>query len=338
MYKQSFNSVAIIGAGSWGSALAYSLTHCTFEQITLFTQSSSQAKELAEQRTNRHYLEDFNLPQSIQVTTSLEDCAGADLILIVVPSSSVNQVAAKLADLTGLNPTAVLINCAKGIDNATGRRMSEVILQHLPSHPVAVLSGPNHAEEVSRDMPAAAVIGCADLRLARQLQQQLSHPRLRLYSSEDIIGIELGGAIKNTFAIAAGIAKGLGLGDNATAALVTRGLAELTRLGEALGGQASTFVGLSGVGDLMVTCYSEHSRNNRVGRALGQGGHLEEITERLGMVAEGVPNTEAIYHAAQKAKVRTPLINAVYAILYQQKPPAKALEELLTRDLRHEQE
>lgn len=214
--------------------------------------------------------------------------------------------------------------------------MSEILHEVFPGNPVAVLSGPNHAEEIALGQPACAVIGSVDATIADGLQEVFTLPHFRPYTSTDLAGIELGGAIKNVYAIAAGIAHGLGLGDNAVAALVTRALAEMTRLGIALGGQMETFAGLSGVGDLLVTCFSEHSRNHRVGVALGKGKTLEETVQSLGMVAEGVPNTLSIHEAARRAGVRTPIIDAMYCILYEGKPAAKALMELLSRDTRSE--
>jgi glycerol-3-phosphate dehydrogenase (NAD(P)+) len=214
--------------------------------------------------------------------------------------------------------------------------MSVILREVFPDNPIAVFSGPNHAEEIAKDLATCAVIGCEDEALAEQLQQLFTAPHFRSYTSDDLAGIELGGAIKNVYAIAAGIALGLGLGDNAIAALVTRALAEMTRLGTRLGGRVETFAGLSGVGDLIVTCYSEHSRNHRVGKQLGEGRTLEEAVESLGMVAEGVPNTLSIHEAARSIGVRTPIIDAVHAILYRGMPAAKALTELLSRDPRPE--
>ena len=216
--------------------------------------------------------------------------------------------------------------------------MSEILHEIFPQNPVAVLSGPNHAEEIARRLAAAAVIGSNDPEAAQQLQQFFTLPWFRSYTSDDVTGIEWGGAVKNIFAIAAGISEGLGLGDNARAALVTRGLAEMTRIGMAAGGRFETFQGLSGVGDLIVTCYSSHSRNNRAGNLLGKGRRLEDIVASMNMVAEGIPNTESIFLAARRYGVRTPIIDQIYAILYQQKPAELALAELLSRDPRPESE
>jgi glycerol-3-phosphate dehydrogenase (NAD(P)+) len=214
--------------------------------------------------------------------------------------------------------------------------MSQVLKEVFPNNPVAALSGPNHAEEIATGMATCAVIGSDDHALAVRLQELFTFPNFRSYTSDDLAGIEIGGAVKNVYAIAAGMAHGLGLGDNAVAALVTRALAEMSRLGIALGGRMETFAGLSGVGDLIVTCFSEHSRNHRVGLALGSGKTLEEAVASLGMVAEGVPNTLSIHEAARRVGGRTPIIDAVYGILYQGKSAPHAMTELLTRDPRPE--
>ena len=252
-----------------------------------------------------------------------------------MPSAATRQVARDLAALDP-NPRAILLACAKGIELGTDKRMSEIIQEHFPHHHLAVLSGPNHAEEVSHGLATATVIGATEEDVAIYLQKLFTTPTFRSYTSDDIAGIELGGAIKNVFALASGIAKGLGLGDNATAGLVTRGLAEMIRLGTRLGGQPDTFVGLSGVGDLMATCYSHHSRNFRAGIALGEGKTVQEVLAGSGMVVEGIPNCKSIHDAAHRAEVRTPLIDAIYAVLYEDKPAAEALRELLTRTPRPE--
>jgi glycerol-3-phosphate dehydrogenase (NAD(P)+) len=216
--------------------------------------------------------------------------------------------------------------------------MHQLIEEIFPNNPIAVLSGPSHAEEVANRMATAAVIGCADVAVAERVQEVFTLPWFRTYTSEDVVGIELGSTVKNVFAIAAGIIDGLGLGDNTKAAMVTRGLAEMTRLGTALGGKPETFRGLSGIGDLIVTCYSVHSRNNRFGRLLGEGKTLDEAIATVTQVAEGVPNAKNTFEMARKLNVRTPLIDEVYAVLFENKSTTEALESLLNRDLRAEDE
>lgn len=325
---------AVLGAGSWGTALAMILAE-HFNKVTLIGRSEEQCAEINGLHTNSNYLPRVTLPSNIVGSMDYADTADASLVLFVLPTSATRKAAKELAE-TGISSTVPIVSCSKGIERGTGIRMSEIIAELLPNNPIAVHSGPTHAEEVSAHLASCAVVGSKDLVLAAALQQIFTTKYFRTYTSDDVAGIELGGALKNVFAIAAGIISGIGLGDNAIAAMVTRGLAEMTRLGIALGGRPETFTGLSGVGDLMVTCYSPHSRNNRVGKALGSGETLEEVTERLGMVAEGVPNTLSIYEAARKHDIDTPIIDAVYQILYQDKPAEEALVELLTRDLKPE--
>lgn len=328
------NRAAILGTGSWGTALA-SLLAEKLDEVCIIGRNEKTIHEINQHHTNNYYLPGKTLATNIVATNDFTRAKDYPIIVFVVPTSATKETAHRLSELN-ISRETILVSCAKGIAADTGQRMSELIHTHLPENPLAVLSGPNHAEEVSHTLATCAVIGSADHALAEKLQNIFTTSFFRCYTSDDVAGIELGGALKNVFAIAAGIADGLGLGDNAIAALVTRGLAEMTRLGTALGGRTETFIGLSGVGDLMATCYSPHSRNNRVGKALGKGGKLDDIVAKLGMVAEGVPNTRSIHDAGQKADVRTPLIDAVYQILYENKPAPEALEELLTRDTRPE--
>lgn len=327
-------TAAVIGAGSWGTALAFTAAQ-KCERVTLWGRDEKVAAEINRHHLNHRYLPDIALPPAIIATTALEDIKDADIVMFVVPSRSFRSVANSVAAI-GLKSESILLSCTKGIEKETGMRMTEILHQELPQNPVAVLSGPNHAEEIGRRLAAAAVIGSNDPEAAQRLQQFFTLPWFRSYTSDDVTGIEWGGAVKNIFAIAAGISEGLGLGDNARAALVTRGLAEMTRIGMAGGGRFETFQGLSGVGDLIVTCYSSHSRNNRAGNLLGKGQRLEDIVASMNMVAEGIPNTESIYLAARRYGVRTPIIDQIYAILYQQKPAELALAELLSRDPRPE--
>jgi glycerol-3-phosphate dehydrogenase (NAD(P)+) len=328
--------IGIIGGGSWGTALGV-LAAENASDVTLWARDPALVETINTTRGNPSYLPGVELPARLRATGALADLADSEALFVVVPSRALRQVAVQLS-ATPLAPGSPVVSCTKGIENSTGLRMSEILAGLLPGHPPAVLSGPNHAEEIGRRQPAAAVVGCADPAVARSLQELVTTPWFRAYTSEDVCGIEWGGAVKNVFAIASGIASGLGLGDNARAALVTRGLAEMIRLGTAMGGRAETFQGLSGVGDLIVTCYSTHSRNNRVGQALGSGQRLDHVLASMKMVAEGVPNTESIFHAARRAGVRTPLIDTVFAILYQDLSPLDGLRALFSRDLRPEAE
>lgn len=328
--------VVVLGAGSWGTALgALLVPNCS--SVTLYGRDGKTNDEINANHRNARYLPDARLPETLTATADLSCAAKAHAILFVVPSAATRDVAKELASI-GIPATTVLISCAKGIERDTDLRMSQIITEHLPRNPLAVLSGPNHAEEVSQGLATCAVIGSRDEDVAVALQRLFTTPGFRSYTTDDMAGMELGGAIKNVFALASGGAKGLGLGDNATSALVTRGLAEMIRLGCTLGGRQETFIGLSGVGDLIATCYSHHSRNFRAGFALAQGEPLEKIVGDMGMVVEGVINTRTIHEAARRAGIRTPLIDAVYAILYEDKAPAEALRDLLTRAPRPENE
>jgi glycerol-3-phosphate dehydrogenase (NAD(P)+) len=231
----------------------------------------------------------------------------------------------------------VFLSCIKGIEHGTGMRMSEVTAEIFPEHRVAVLSGPNLAAEVVRNLPTATVIACQDPECAAELQSFLGSSRFRIYTNIDVTSVELGGALKNVFGIAAGASDGLGLGDNTKAALVTRSLAELIRLGTAMGGNFRTFYGLSGAGDLVATCFSKHSRNRRVGEYLGRGQTIEQITSAMQMVAEGIPTTKSAYACARRLNIDTPITNEVYALLYEGKTPAQAMHDLLERDQKAEQ-
>ena len=329
----TFKRTAILGAGSWGTALAV-LWSKRGNQITFWGHNEERAARLKVTRENPEYLPGIKLPPEIRVTSSLADCADADLIVLVTPSVAVRTISESLRSC--IPKAAVLLSCTKGIEHGSGLRMSEILQQTLPDHTVAVLSGPNLAVEVARDLPTATVLGCADAACAEELQQYLGGSHFRIYSSDETIGIELGGALKNVFAIPAGVSDGLGLGDNSKAALVTRALAELLRLGTAMGGNARTFYGLSGAGDLIATCFSQHSRNRRVGEELGRGRTLEQITSSMQMVAEGIPTTKSAWECARRLNIETPIIDQVYAVLYEGKPPAQALQALLGRDQKSE--
>jgi len=332
----TFSHPVVIGSGSWGTALAVFLAQ-KCPQVHLVGRNETLAETINTTHCNSRYLPKATLPDNLIATTDNTLVSQADLVLFVVPTSATRDTAEKLAALH-LPKSAVLLSCAKGIELATGKRMSQIIGDNFPENPIAVLSGPNHAEEIAQGLPAAATIGSSDLAVGEALQDIFSNDRFRSYTNQDLAGIELGGAIKNVFAIAAGVTMGLKLGDNAISALVTRALAEMTRLGTDLGGQIETFAGLSGLGDLIATCFSVHSRNHKVGLALGQGKSLDEAVAELGMVAEGVPNTRSIYEAARRSGTRTPILDVVYAVLYQKVPPAEALDRLFRQAPRPEGE
>ena len=325
---------AIIGAGGWGTALA-ALWSKRGDAIILWGHNAERTEKIRIARENTDYLPGVKLRESIHVTSELADCASADLIVFVTPSMALRSVADRLSGLLS-NHEAVLLSCTKGIEHGSGMRMSEILDQVFPQNTNAVLSGPNLAVEVARDLPTATVLGCRVHECAEELQRHLGSERFRIYSSDETIGIELGGALKNVFAISAGASDGFGLGDNSKAALVTRSLAELLRLGTAMGGNPRTFYGLSGAGDLIATCFSQHSRNRRVGEQLGRGKTLDEIASGTRMVAEGIPTAKSARECARKLNIETPIIDQVYSILYEGKRPDQALQELLGRDQKAE--
>ncbi len=329
-------NAVVLGAGSFGSAIAVLLADRGLK-VHLWGRDATVVDEVNLKHTNQKFLPNIELPASIQASTSLDSCREADLVVFVVPSSYFRQVGLQLQKV-GVPKQCVMLSCTKGIEKETGSRMSQVLEQCFPGNAAAVLSGPTHAEEVARRMPSAAVVACKNSEVAVVLQEVFSLPYFRTYTTSDIIGVEIGSTVKNIAAIACGIVEGLGLGDNAKAGLVTRGLAEMIRLGVAMGGNPQTFMGLSGVGDLMVTCFSEHSRNFKVGRMLGEGLQLSEVQERLQMVAEGVPNTESVYQFAKSKDVRTPITELLYAVLNERMTVAEAGQLLLSRSPRPEAE
>jgi glycerol-3-phosphate dehydrogenase (NAD(P)+) len=330
----SVAKIAIIGAGGWGTALAC-LWSKHGREILLWGHNAGRIALLRKTRENSNYLPGVKIPQSVCVTSDLRDCARADLVVLVIPSIALREIAIHLRRIVA-DTNAVLLSCTKGIEHRTGMRMSEILHSVFPGNRIAALSGPNLATEVAKELPTASVVACEDADCAAGLQRTLGSSRFRIYTSPDVISVELGGALKNVFAIAAGISDGLELGDNAKATLVTRSLAELVRLGRGMGGNANAFYGLSGAGDLILTCYSEHSRNHKVGQRLGRGESLAEITTSMKTVAEGIPTARSAWECARRLSSSTPIIDQAYAVLYEQEKPIVALEQLLKREQKPE--
>ena len=331
-----FPHISVIGAGGWGSALAQLLSSHG-NPITLWSHEPSQAEEINTAHTNRKFLPGVELSPVIHATSDLAAAAPADLLVVVPPSLFLKSVAQSL-QAAGVPQGTPLLCCTKGLEHHTGKLMTQVLGDFFPENPVAALSGPNHAEEVARGTPAAAVLAADDHDLAVELQKLFNTGSFRAYTSDDVAGVELGGALKNIYAIAAGISDGLGLGDNAKSALVTRSLAEIIRLGTSLGGQRETFYGLSGLGDLIVTCFSLHSRNRGVGERLGRGETLDDIQQSMVMVAEGVPTARSAYEEARKHNLETPLLDTVHEVLFGSLSPRDGLLRLLARDPKREHE
>ncbi|MFN2542557.1 MAG: NAD(P)H-dependent glycerol-3-phosphate dehydrogenase [Chthoniobacterales bacterium] len=330
----NLRTTAILGAGGWGTALAVLWAKKGYN-VLLWGHSPARVEQMGKTRVNRDYLPAIKLPESIRLTNELADCAAADLVVFVTPSIAFRTVASRFRELIA-NEHAFLLSCTKGIEHGSGKRMSEILAELFHDHPIAVMSGPNLASEIARDLPTASVLACSEPEYAPGLQGHLGSSHFRVYTGNELAGIELGGALKNIFAIAAGASDGLGLGDNSKAALVTRALAEMIRLGTAMGGELPTFYGLSGAGDLILTCFSKHSRNRRVGEQLGRGQSIEQITSSMQMVAEGIPTARSAYECARNLKIDTPIIDQVYALLYQNKSAGAALADLLGREQKPE--
>ena len=329
-------SVSVIGSGGWGTALAILMARRGLN-VPLWGHDPLHVEAMAAGRINGKYLPGVELPASIMPTNALADCVQSDVLFVAVPSKHLAPISAELAEAaSGRLPT--LVSCTKGIELSRGLLMSEVIAEQFPSAPITVLSGPNLAGEIARGMPAAGVIGGTDPGARNRVQALFEGTSFRAYTGSDVRGIQLGGALKNIFAIGAGVSDGLGLGENARAALVTRSLAEMTRLGVAMGGLRETFSGLSGVGDLTVTCLSSSSRNHQVGVRLGGGERVESIVGSMAMAAEGIPTTAGAYHAARRQNVETPIIDAIHALLEGEKTAAQGLRDLMARQLRSEED
>ena len=321
-------NIAILGAGAWGTALAISLS--ARHSVTLWTNEADQAEMMLATRLNQRFLPDMLLPQELQFSSDLDAAlAGAELVLVAVPTSALRTVLRQVAQWPA--PVKVIWAC-KGFEAKTSQLPHQVAEETLPhTFPRGVLSGPSFALEVARGLPTALTIASSDREFAMQATQSLHHARLRIYSSTDVAGVEVGGAVKNVLAIAAGISDGMGFGHNARAALITRGLAEMTRLGLKLGGRAETLGGLTGAGDLILTCTGDLSRNRQVGMLLAQRQALPDILRQLGHVAEGVYTVREVRQLAQRLGVDMPICEAVYRILYEQVPAANAVEALLNR-------
>ena len=325
-------NIAIIGSGSWGVALAIHLAKLG-NKVKIWSFMQEEA-DLINNEKKCKFLPEVTLPEGIYCTTSYEEAINnSEIILHVTPSKFTRNTVKEYKKYV-TNQTIVI--CTKGFEKETLSSLDEVFKQEIPNVKLVVLSGPSHAEEVSKAVPTAMVIASENEEIANELRDIFMNENLRVYTSKDVKGVELGGALKNIIAFCAGVAAGIGLGDNTFAALITRGLCEISRLGVALGGKYETFYGLTGLGDLIVTCLSEHSRNRTAGKLMGQGKTLEEARNQIGMVIEGVDNIEVAYELAQKYQVDMPIVNAVYDMLYNNLSPKEGVTRLMTRDKKSE--
>lgn len=322
--------IGMIGAGSWGMALAV-LLHNNGHQVTIWSALKEEVALLIEKRENAEKLPGVVLDEEIGITADLEAAvSGKDILVLAVPSPFVRSTAANMKN--DVADHQIIVNVAKGIEESTLMTLSQVIEDEIPQADVAVLSGPSHAEEVGRGIPTTIVVGAHFRKTAEYVQNAFMSPVFRVYTSPDVLGIELGAALKNVVALAAGIADGLGYGDNTKAALITRGISEIARLGTAMGGKAETFGGLSGIGDLIVTCASMHSRNRRAGILIGKGYTMEQAMKEVKMVVEGVYSAKAAMALAEKYGVDLPIIEQVNMVLFGGKAPGDAVNDLMLRD------
>jgi len=320
--------VAVIGAGSWGTTVAALAAANT--STVLWARRRVLADEMQETRRNPDYLSAFTLPDSLSITSDLgRAVADADVVVMGVPSHGFREVASTVA--LHIRPWVPVVSLSKGLERSSLKRMSEVISDEIPGHPVAVLTGPNLAREIMEGQPAAAVVAIADTVIASELQRIFTRPTLRVYTNPDVVGCEVSGVVKNVIAIASGMAAGMGFGDNTRATLITRGLAEMTRLGLAMGSDGFTFAGLAGMGDLIATCSSTQSRNNSVGRRLGEGESIADITASMTQVAEGVKSSPAVLDLARRYSVEMPITEQVVAVCHQGRSAAEAVALLMQR-------
>lgn len=330
-------NISVLGAGGWGTTLSI-LLHFNGHKVTLWEYDKSYARVLQKHHVNKTYLPNVPIPEEIKITHSLKECIeNVHVIVIAIPTQFIRAALTEIKN----NPfkDVTFVSVSKGIEKNSLKTVSQVIKDILPqveTNSIGVLSGPSHAEEVSRKVPTAVVAASHSEETAKLIQNLFMTSYFRVYTTTDIIGVELGGAVKNIIAIGAGIIDGAKFGDNTKAAIMTRGTAEITRLGRYMGAKAETFSGLSGMGDLIVTCMSQHSRNRYVGEQIGKGKKLNEVLKSMEMVAEGVETCRSVHQLASMNGVETPIVSAVYAILFEDKDPVKATYDLMTRDMKTE--
>ena len=327
--------ISVIGSGSWGTAIGTMLAE-NGHKVLLWSYSQQECNDLIQHKENRAFLPGIKIPNSIEHTTCLQQAADADIIICALPSFAVGATMSKLAPF--VNPGQIVLNISKGLESETHSTLTMVISREIPQCEVAAMSGPSHAEEVARKIPTTNVVASESQQIANYVQDALMNPYFRVYTNPDVTGVELGGSLKNVIALCAGISDGLGFGDNTKAALMTRGIYEITRLGVALGAAPETFGGLTGMGDLIVTCTSMHSRNRRAGILIGQGQSAKDAQQAIGMVVEGINTCRAAKQLAEKMGVEMPIISQAYAVLFEGKSARNATLELMGRDKKDESE
>ncbi len=327
--------VSVIGSGSWGTAVAVMLAE-NGHNVVLWSFFKEESESLRANKENIPFLPGVKIPDNVRFEYEIKNCVDADLIITASPSHAIRSTAKLLA--TAVKEGQIILNISKGLEEKTLYTMSEVLQEELPMCEIAVMSGPSHAEEVSRKIPTTNVVAAKSELVANKIQDIMMNSNFRIYTNLDIQGVELGGSLKNVIALCAGILDGMGLGDNTKAALMTRGIVEMARLGVAMGAKETTFNGLSGIGDLIVTCTSMHSRNRRAGILIGQGKSVNEAQNEVKMVVEGVKTCKAAYALAQKMGVEMPIVNEAYKVLFEGLSPNDAVKNLMAREKKHESE
>lgn len=328
--------IGILGTGSWGTALGVLLANKGLD-VEMWGRNSDQIKDMIESGENKKYLPDIKLPKELKLSSELNKAIdNKDILLFSIPTHGVRETLEKCKPL--INENQIIVNVAKGIENDTLMRISEIVREILPKNKYGILSGPSHAEEVALDIPTTVIASAFSKEIAECIQDIFMTSNFRVYTNPDTIGVEIGGALKNIIALSAGISDGLGYGDNTKAALMTRGIFEISRLGERMGASANTFSGLAGIGDLIVTCTSKHSRNRRAGILIGKGYTVEESIEQIGMVVEGIKTTKSAYELAKRKGIDMPITNELYRVLYEGKDVKGSVLDLMGRDKKHEME
>ena len=328
------SNIAFIGGGSFGTSLGILLAN-KGKNVKIFDRDKNVVDEINIKRTNDRYIKNLLIPQGVTAYTDIDEVLkDADVVVLAVPSHVIRIISNSIKDK--INKKSIIVSIAKGIEEGSNLRLSQVIQEELPNNDVVVLSGPSHAEEVAFDIPTTVVVTSTNMESAKKIQDLFITQNFRVYTNEDIIGVEIGGAVKNIIALAAGVSDGIGYGDNSKAALMTRGMTEIVRIGQKLGGKIETFLGLTGMGDLIVTCTSVHSRNRRAGLLIGQGKTTEEASKEVGMVVEGIKACRAFYELKEKENIEMPITDTLYKILFENKDPKEATLELMNREKKDE--
>lgn len=328
------SNIAFIGGGSFGTSLGILLAN-KGNVVKIFDRDINVVNDININRKNDRYIKNLVIPEGVTAYTDMDEVLiDADVVVLAVPSHVIRTVSNSIKNK--VNKDSIIVSIAKGIEEGSNLRLSEVIKEELPNNDVVVLSGPSHAEEVAFDIPTTVAVTSTNMESAKKIQDLFTTPYFRVYTNDDIIGVEIGGAVKNIIALAAGISDGIGYGDNSKAALMTRGMTEIVRIGVKLGGKAETFLGLTGMGDLIVTCTSVHSRNRRAGLLIGQGKTTEEASKEVGMVVEGIKACRAFYELKEKENIEMPITDTLYKVLFENKDPREATLELMNREKKNE--